>query len=433
MDEWQEVALDEVATLNGGFAFKSSQYTESGRFVLRTVNITDDFAITKDGATFISEREAADYKRFLLQEHDTLFVMVAATLGKVGYVRSKDLPALLNQNMWVIRARTNKIDPVFLHYAFREISKVPLSWVGGSARSFLRRDDVRTLRFKLPPAAEQQAIANVLAALDDKIELNRRINETLEGIAQAVFRDWFVDFGPVRRAQAGVTDPVAMMGGLIPDPARAAHLAALFPAVFGHDGLPVGWKAGTLGDIAKAVGETVSPKSLRPDTPYFGLEHLPRCSITLHDWGHASAVNSNKAKFEPGQVLFGKLRPYFHKVGLAPLDGVCSTDIVVMDGIRTVDRPFVVSCASSKSFVDYTDQGSTGTKMPRTSWGQMKKYPLAISTALVRDAYSEIVQPMHDKIIAAVHENRTLAETRNYLLPRLISGAVRVAPLAEAA
>src|SRR5262249_53662227 len=98
------VKLCDVADLSGGFAFKSEQYTPTGHFVLRTINIGDDGSITREGATFISEREAEEYRQFALREHDTLFVMVGATLGKIGYVRASDLPALLNQNMWVIRA-----------------------------------------------------------------------------------------------------------------------------------------------------------------------------------------------------------------------------------------------------------------------------------------------------------------------------------------
>jgi type I restriction enzyme S subunit len=89
--------------------------------------------------------------------------------------------------------------------------------------------------------AAEQGIGEILGALDDKIELNRRMNETLEAMAQAIFRDWFVDFGPTRRKLAGLTDPVEIMGGLVQDPGRAAEVAALFPAALGDSGLPEGW------------------------------------------------------------------------------------------------------------------------------------------------------------------------------------------------
>lgn len=334
----------------------------------------------------------------------------------------------------VLRAKL-KSDENFVYYIsrhpdFRSFAIQQMS--GTSGRQRVSWQPLADFEIQNLDVQDRAAIGDTLSLLDDKIELNRRMNETLEGMTQAIFRDWFVDFGPTRRKAAGEADPVAIMGGLTPDPARAAHLAALFPAAFGNDGLPVGWLAGTLDNLAKAAGETVNPTAISSDTPYFGLEHLPRQCITLDAWGNAGSVSSNKTRFAKGQVLFGKLRPYFHKVGIAPIDGVSSTDIVVLDSKRPADRPFLASCVSTESFVAFTDQGSTGTKMPRTSWGQMKTYPVALAPEPVRDGYAAIVQPMHDKIVAAVHENRTLAETRDYLLPRLMSGAVRVAPKVEA-
>ena len=173
MEGWKHIKLRDVAELNGGYAFKSSQYTEKGRLVLRTVNIRDDFSITLEGATYISEEDAPHFSKFSLKDKDTLFVMVAATLGKVGYVRSDVLPALLNQNMWVIRAIPGCIDPAFpFDFCFRELSRVPLAWVSGSARSFLRRDDVRNLEFHLPPLPEQRAIKPVESGHAGRQDLN---------------------------------------------------------------------------------------------------------------------------------------------------------------------------------------------------------------------------------------------------------------------
>ncbi|MDD2978051.1 restriction endonuclease subunit S [Aquabacterium sp.] len=124
--EWKEISLDDIAELNGGYAFKSEEYTDKGHFVLRTVNITDDGRICRDGAAYVSPAAAKKYERFLLKDLDTLFVMVGATLGKTGLVKSGDLPALLNQNMWVVRARTDQVDPLFLHYEAPRVSRRPV-------------------------------------------------------------------------------------------------------------------------------------------------------------------------------------------------------------------------------------------------------------------------------------------------------------------
>lgn len=295
----------------------------------------------------------------------------------------------------------------------------------GTTNLGLPREDF--LAFPVPElTAGRRWVVDSVQMVESKIELNRRMNETLEAMAQAIFRDWFVDFGPVRRKMDGATDPVAIMGGLTPDPARAAELAALFPADLDSGGLPKAWFAGQFGDLAVSAGNGVQPATLDPETPYIGLEHMPRRSIALQEWDGAGKVASQKARFERGQVLFGKLRPYFHKVGLAPTNGVCSTDIVVLDAKLPFDRPAVLCCAASDDFVAFNDQASTGTKMPRTSWAVMRSYPLAVPPEATRQAFGQLVGPMLERILAGVAENRTLAEARDYLLPRLMSGEVRV-------
>lgn len=335
----------------------------------------------------------------------------------------------LGQNLVLLRADGTRVNPDFLRWLvvspdwWAEIEKYNNV---GAVFDSLKCADVPKFCLPIPPQEVQSKISELLSAIDDKIELNRRMNETLEAMAQAIFRDWFVDFGPVRRKMAGATDPVAIMGGLTPDPTRAAELAALFPDTLGDDDLPVGWTAGDFGDLATTAGESVDPTRLGEHTPYIGLEHMPRRSISLVNWDYAGKVSSQKSRFSCGQVLFGKLRPYFHKVGIAPVDGVCSTDIVVLDSRTDFDRELIACCASSDAFVAFTDLTSSGTKMPRTSWSHMKSYELAIADAPVRRAFSELIRPMHQKVVGSVGENRTLAETRDYLLPRLMSGEVRV-------
>jgi type I restriction enzyme S subunit len=271
-------------------------------------------------------------------------------------------------------------------------------------------------RFPIPsiPLESQHEIASVLGALDDKIELNRQMNQTLEATALAIFKDWFVDFGPTRAKMRG----------------RASYFApgvwSLFPDALNGDGIPDGWERKTLGDIAQQVGESVSPDALDPETPYIGLEHMPRRSIALTDWAGAGKVTSGKLAFRTGDFLFGKLRPYFHKVGIAPLDGICSTDIVVLNARERKAAPFVLACISQDEFVAFTDRTSDGTKMPRTSWGRMERYELCLPSMPTLEAFNALIEPALDRIVSNVHESRTLAATRDFLLPKLISGEIHV-------
>jgi type I restriction enzyme S subunit len=239
----------------------------------------------------------------------------------------------------------------------------------------------------LPTIGEQRAIVSVLGALDDKIELNRQMNETLEAIAHTLFKEWFVN--------------------------AATKLST-------------DWREGTLGEVTENPRRGIQPGEIKSSTPYIGLEHMPRRCIALSDWGHADELESNKFEFHRGEVLFGKLRPYFHKVGVAPVDGVCSTDILVVRPIAPEWFGFVLGHVSSVELVNHTNAGSTGTKMPRANWNDIARFEVALPPDSLAAEFTATIRPMIDRIIANIHESRTLAELRDALLPKLLSGELRV-------
>ena len=206
-------------------------------------------------------------------------------------------------------------------------------------------------------------------------------------------------------------------------------LADLFPDSFEDSELgkiPKGWRVGVLGDVAEHPRRGVQPNEIEPTTPYIALEHMPRHCIALAEWDAADGLESNKFEFKRGEILFGKLRPYFHKVGVAPVDGVCSTDIVVMTPRAQEWFGFVLGHVSSDSFVEHTNAGSTGTKMPRTSWGDMARYAVVVPPEEVAKAFASQIRPSVDRIIASTHESHTLAALRDTLLPKLVSGELRI-------
>jgi type I restriction enzyme S subunit len=254
--------------------------------------------------------------------------------------------------------------------------------------------------------------------LDDKIELNRRRNRTLEAMARAIFQSWFVDFDPVKAKAAGRTPP-----GLSP------ALAALFPDRFEDSPLgpiPAGWRVGNLGEVAKNPRRGIGAEAIKSGTPYIALEHMPRRSIALSDWTTADAIESNKFEFRRGEILFGKLRPYFHKVGIAPVDGVCSTDILVIVPKQPEWFGFCAEHFSSDAIIQHCDRTSTGTKMPRTNWNDLARFVVAIPQREVAEAFTKQFKPIIDRIHQGIQESRTLAALRDALLPKLISGELRV-------
>jgi type I restriction enzyme S subunit len=312
-----------------------------------------------------------------------------------------------------------KADPFFVYYLFRAPEQ----------QEYLKRHAIQTgvphtnlsilrqVPLRLPPLGTQRAIAQILGTLDDKIEMNRRMSATQEAMARALFKSWFVDLDPVRAKAEGR------------DPGLPKAIADLFPARLVNSELgeiPEGWEVGKLGDIAEHPRRGVQPGNIEPDVPYIALEHMPKRCIALADWGVAEGLESNKFEFRRGEILFGKLRPYFHKVGVAPVDGVCSTDIVVIAPQEPHWYALVLELVSSDEFVEFTNAGSTGTKMPRTSWADMARYELVRPPSSIAKAFTDLMRPLVERIIVGIHESRSLAALRDALLPKLISGELRI-------
>ena len=328
----------------------------------------------------------------------------------------------VNNHAHVIRAN-DESNTRFLMYAIESSSVT--GYLTGSTMPKLTQANLHRLPVPAPPLPEQRAIAEVLGALDDKIELNERMNATLDEMARALFNSWFVDFDPVR-AKAEGRQPSHM----------DAATAALFPDSFEDSALgpiPAGWRVSTVGEVAESVRDGVKPADVEPGTAYVGLEHIPRRSLALSDWGDVESVTSGKVRFRQGDILFGRLRPYFAKVVVAAMDGVCSSDIVVCRPRHPSFLGIVATQLADDAFIDYTDAASTGTKMPRVSWEDMSRYPMALPADALIEKFNTLVEPWFSLMRVNIHESRTLAGLRDALLPRLISGEIRVGDAARAA
>ena len=328
-----------------------------------------------------------------------------------------------NQSCYGIRGKHGLTETDFVYYALKNAIAEMKRVAHGGVFDTITRDTFRIIEIDLPPISDQCAIAHILGTLDDKVELNRQMNETLDAMVRALFKSWFVDFDPVRAKAEGRWKRGQSLPGL------PANLYDLITYRFVNSELgeiPEGWRVGTLSDVASHLHRSVQPEQIAPGTPYIALEHMPKLCIALSEWGTSDGLESNKFVFKRGEILFGKLRPYFHKVGIAPIDGVCSTDIVVVAPKSLSLFGFVLGHVSSVEFVEYTNACSTGTKMPRTSWSDMARYDLTLPPEPLALAFSSLVFPSVERIIACIQESRTLAALRDALLPRLISGELRV-------
>jgi type I restriction enzyme, S subunit len=257
MHDWPEVALGELAApYNGaiaigpfGSAMKSETYTQSGVPVIRGTNISRDRAWKGDWV-FISDEFANSMTRCVVKS-GTLVFPHRGSIGEVAIVPEDDhVRYFLSTSLMKIEIDPRKADPLFVYFFFKSAegrneilkygSQVGTPGIGQPLSS------LRMFKLPLPPLSVQKLIVGVLRALDDKIDLNRRMNETLEAMARAMFKDWFVDFGPTRAEMDGQ------------EPYLATEIWALFPRRLDNEGKPEGWKSGTLAEYAHLNPESWS-------------------------------------------------------------------------------------------------------------------------------------------------------------------------------
>jgi type I restriction enzyme S subunit len=296
--------------------------------------------------------------------------------------RSTPIAFLAHGQFWVnnhahVVQGNGKADTRFLSHllAVTDIA----GYLTGSTQPKLTRAAMDSIRLSVPPIAEQRAIAEVLGALDDKIAANTKLAESADEY--------------VRSALAAVS--------------YDAEQSII------------------LGDLITQRKTLVDPTQVETSI-YAGLEHLPRRSMWLRETGTSDEVTSTKTRFEKGDVLFGKLRPYFHKVVAAPQAGICSTDILVAVARDQQLSGFVLAQLASDYVVQATTAASEGTRMPRTSWKDLAAIEVpwpGLESAL---RFSQQVSEMETAVNAKLEENRTLAATRDTLLPQLMSGKLRV-------
>ena len=415
---WRESTLDQLGRIITGKTPSScnSEYFGGGIPFVTPKDFTGRRRIWSTDR-HLTEKGKNAVKGSLIPSNTVMVSCIGSDMGKAAISAG---PCVTNQQINSIVVDPDN-DSLFVYYNLSNRKDEIRGSAGGSAQPILNKSAFGQLSIALPPLREQRAIAHVLGTLDDKIELNRRMNETLEEMALALFKSWFVDFEPVRAKMEGRWWRGESLPGL-PAEHYDRFPDRLVPSELGE--IPEGWVVKPLEEVAAQRRTGAKPEEIDTDTPYLGLEHMPRHCITLSEWGSADGLASGKFRFKRRDILFGKLRPYFHKVGVAAVDGVCSTDIVVIHPLNAHWFGFLLGHVSSEQFVNYTDATSTGTRMPRTKWADMARYKVALPSSKVAKAYSEVVQPWMWAILSAIHASRALAAQRDALLPSLVSGSM---------
>lgn len=385
---WKSCSLGEIASIQTGpfgSQLHSSDYVAQGIPLVMPVNIGRNLEIIENGIAHISYYDAERLKRHALVSGDIIYSR-RGDVEKCAFIKEKQSGWICGTGCLAVRFFSGSVYPQFLAYQFltESIKGWILGHAVGTTMPNLNSNILSNLPVVLPPLSEQKAIADILGSLDDKIDLLQRQNTTLEAMAETLFRQWFIE-----EAQED-------------------------------------WEEFSLDCIADNIKEQAIPVSLDCNTPYVGLEHIDKKNISLNRVGVSSDISSNKFYFSKYDILFGKLRPYFHKVCFAPFNGVCSTDILVIRPKQKEMLPFCLFAFFQKDLIDFSDYASSGTRMPRTSWNILSQYKMKKPPYDKIKKFNIICQKYIDKIEKNQQQIRTLGKLRDTLLPKLMSGEVRV-------
>ena len=425
---WVSLRLGDVCTKIGSGATPrggKEVYLEEGPYALiRSQNVYNN-GFNYDGLAFINQQQATDLKNVEVFVDDVLLNITGDSVARVCQVAPDILPARVNQHVVIIRPDPNKLSSRFLRYFLvcPEIQATLLSWAGsGGTRNALTKGMIESFDVQAPmDVAEQRAIAHILGTLDDKIELNRRMNETLEEIARALFKSWFVDFDPVRAKMESR------------DPGLPKHLADLFPdrLVDSELGLiPEGWEVKALEQFIE-----LNPReSIKKGTiaPYLNMAALPTSGPNPDD--PILREYTSGTRFRNGDTLFARITPCLENGKTAflqalPKDtvGWGSTEFIVMRAIPPVTSVYPYLLARDPAFRAHAIQSMTGTSgRQRARTEALAPYQVTFPTTEFWTIFALIIEPLFSKIHVNSEESRTLAALRDALLPKLVSGDLRV-------
>jgi len=454
MSEWVEKNLDEVYDFKSGLSKSRDQFGFGNGFVSFKDVFYNFFlpdTLNELANTTEKEQESCSVKRgdvFLTRTSETFDELGMSSVALKNYEKAtfngftKRLrPIECDVNIW----------PEYIGYYFRSsyFRKLVTSMSTMTTRASLNNEILSKLKVKYPPLPEQKAIAHVLGKLDDKIELNRQMNQTLEEMAHALFKSWFVDFDPVldNAIAAGNEIPEALQAmaekrTLVPDEqkllSKNPELASQFPSSFEYKEtlgkwIPEGWEVKTIDDASTLVGGGTPSTKVEEYFTENGIPWLSPKDLSGYNWKYISrgatditelGLQKSSAKLMPkGSVLFSSRAP----IGYI---AIAENEICTNQGFKSLvpnkGVPTEYLFQFLKSNTEKIDSVASGSTFKEVSGSALKGLEILVPEERIMKLYSKKVEATNQKSLINQKQTETLTQLRDTLLPQLISGKVRV-------
>ncbi len=419
------IRLAECAQVIRGVSYKPNDVGSSSASVelLRATNIGTNQLTLSDT---VRVPPALVKKAQLLQKYDVVITMSSGSrlaVGRLAQLRH-EWYGTFGAFCGAIRPNPELIDPAFLGYLLnsRQFRAHIDANAEGTAIMNLTGEKLLSYEFNRPDITQQKRIAAILGSLDDKIELNRKMNETLEQMAKALFKSWFVDFEPVHAKAAG-RQPAGMdkaTANLFPDSFTDSELGMI----------PNGWDAGSLSNLSEFSRASINPgESPSEIFDHYSLPSFDEGKVPKAEAG--SEIKSNKLVVTKDCVLLSKLNPHIPRIWLPNLNvsrrSICSTEFIVAAATTGCTREYLYALFISEDFSRTYGTLVTGTtgshqRIRPESVLQMK---LPIAPAEIISSFTNTVAPILNQVACNTKESQTLAEVRDTLLPQLLAGELK--------
>ena len=413
--------LASEGTRNG--IYKSKEFHGRG---VKIVNMGELFAFPR---LFNVEMKRVDIDsgeegKFSLKAGDLLFArrsLVAEGAGKCSIVKEVEGVTVFESSIIRARVDATKADSEYLYYTFSSVVGRNLlgTILRQTAVSGITGTDLVELEIPLPPVAKQKAIAHILGTLDDKIELNRKTNETLEAMAKALFKSWFVDFDPVRaKAEGCPTGLPAEISDLFPDSFEDSELGEI----------PSGWRDGEIQDVAELNPETWGSRNQPLSVRYLDLSNVKHGKIdSVEEYQWEDAPSRARRILKNGDTVVGTVRPGNGSYCLIGEDGITgSTGFAVLRPKNKNDSAFVYLGSCSKENIDRLAHLADGGAYPAVRPELVAQTPVIIAARDLLDCFSRSVSPLFAAAEERKRSSKLLCQARDALLPKLISGEIRI-------
>ena len=434
--EWTEIALGGACTKIGSGATPrggKEAYLEDGPYALiRSQNVYND-GFTREGLAFISSEQAEALRNVEVFPEDVLLNITGDSVARVCQVDPNVLSARVNQHVVIIRTDPDRLDAAYLRYylAAPEVQAMLLSWAGsGGTRNALTKQMIESFVVRAPAEiGEQWAIAHVLGTLDDKIELNRRMNETLEEVARALFKSWFVDFEPVRAKIEGRWRRGESLPGM------PAELYDLFPGrLVGSEvgEVPEGWEVRALGEVTEVVGGTTPSTKIAEywdggihcwATPKdLSALSSPVLLDTERKITDAGLAKIGSGLLPPGTVLLSSRAPIGY-LAISEEPVAINQGFIGMPPGDSMSNLFLLNwCHIFRDAILNYANGSTFLEISKSDF---RRISTVIPGQAVMHVFNSCAGPLYERIVSNERESAALVIQRDVLLPKLVSGEMR--------